>query len=136
MIIIANKEDRDKAVKALQYINSQDKNKIREGISIVHDMLHNIANSPVIIREINNAAKISRGRSYHAPYFELNDSYAALSTGSINGDILTTIAEFIEMVDTDIPVYDNRSGAQNNDTEEDEYDEYDNEEDEDDEESF
>lgn len=127
-MIISDKATRDKAIKALEYINSQDKDKIREGLSIAHDMFHDIANSAPIVREINESVKISRRGNYYAPVLELNEHYSYVNIGSITGDISTTLVEFFQMVDKNIPVYDNR--PKNSNDEEDEDTEYEEDEDE------
>ena len=132
-MIIADDETRDKAVKALEHINSQDKDKIREGFSIAYEIFHDIANSAAIVSEINTAMKNSLGNNYHTPVIEFNSGYSYINTGSIKGDILTTLSEFFKTVDKNIPIYDFRpknTGIVEGDDPEDEYeDEEDEEED-------
>jgi hypothetical protein len=108
-VIIANDETRNKAIKALECINSQDKDKIREGLSIAHEIFHDIANSAAIVNELLTATKIRLAGRFSQPYFEISDTYAFFNMASLNGDIIKTVAEFLKSADKNTPIYDNRT---------------------------
>lgn len=129
-MIIANNEIRRKAIKGLEYINSQDKDKVREGLSIAHEIFHDIANSAAIVSELLSIIKTRLGGRFSQPYLEISDTYTFFNLASLNGDIIKTIADFLKLADENAPIYDNRTNPVFRDGEEDESDEEGDEEDE------
>jgi hypothetical protein len=86
-MIIASNKDRDLAIKALNGINSQDKNQILDAVNIVNEILHKIINSAAIYGDLQEAKQAQLRTAYYKPYIEVTDYRLIFCTGSGIGDL-------------------------------------------------
>lgn len=130
-MIIASNKDRELAIKALNGLNSQDKNQILEAIGIVNTLLHTLVNSAAIYGDLQAAKSVQMGNSYSRPFLEKTTNRALFCTGSVTGDLLAAIQDFCLASNPKLSVYGNELDDDEEDDEEDEDDYEDDEEEED-----
>lgn len=121
-MIIASNKDRELAIKALNGINSQDKNQILNAVNIVNELLHKMINSAAIYGDLQFAKTAQLRSGYSRPFIEISENRLMFCTGSAIGDLLETIKDFCLTANSNTVIYDDRSSIQEED-EDDEDDE-------------
>ena len=131
-MIIASNKDRDLAIKALNGINSQDKNQILDAVNIVNELLHKIINSAAMYNDLQNAKLAQLRANYSRPFLEINDQRMMFCSGSAVGDLAETLTDFCLTANSLTTIYDDRSGREEVEEEDEEEDEDEDEDEEDD----